>query len=308
VAYGGRVRVLVIGGTQFVGRAIAVAALGRGHQVTTFHRGVSEPGGIPGADSVLGDRDLDLSGLGSGEWDATVDVTAYRPGQVDSLADALGGRGGRHALISTVSVYAADIAPGGDESSPLTSLAPLEGLDPATCPIDDATYGPLKVLCEARAGERHGDLLVIRPTYVVGPRDVTMRFPTWVRRLADGGAVEVPLPRESSMQHIDARDQAEFVVDLLERGVTGTFTSASPPTTFGAMVDDVAAAVGAADLELRWVTPDPALAEAGAFPLWAGPEPAGQLQLDPAAALAQGLSPRSLRATARDTLAWLREA
>lgn len=299
-------RILMIGGTQFVGRAMAEEALARGHDVTLFHRGVSAPAGLDGTTSIHGDRDVDLSGLANGRWDATIDVCAYRPGQVDALAAALETRGGRHVFISTVSVYADDIAPNSDEDAPLASLAPIDGHDHATCDIDGATYGPLKVVCEQRVSAHYDNPVMIRPTYVFGPRDNTMRFPTWVQHFADGGIVDVPLPRDSSMQYIDSRDLASFTIDLIERDVTGTFHTAAPPTTFGAMVDDVAAAIGADDLQLNWVVADAALAETGEYPLWAGPEPAGQLQVDPAAAIAAGLTFRPLAQTARDTLEWVR--
>ena len=298
-------RILLIGGTQFVGRAIAAEALARGHEVTVFHRGTNPADGLDGALVIHGDRDTDLSGLAAGEWDATVDVCAYRPGQVDSLAAALGTRGGRHVFISTVSVYAEDIAPNCDESARLVSLDALSGLDTDTCDITNEAYGPLKVLCEQRIGALHPDALVIRPTYVVGPRDHTMRFPAWVERIAAGGVVDAPEPRDNALQYIDARDQGTFVVDLLEQGVSGTFHTAAPPTTFGEMIDTLAAAVGGPDLEIRWVQPPPADAESGKYPLWSGLLSDSVLQMDPGAALGAGLSHRPLAQTATDTLAWL---
>ena len=298
-------KVLLIGGTQFVGRAIAVEALSRGHHVTVLHRGVSTASGLDGAVVVTGDRDSDLSALASGEWDATVDVCGYRPHQVDLVADALGGRGGIHTFISTVSVYADDIAPGGDESSRFADLDVLSGLDVATCEITGETYGPLKVLAEQRVHARYNEALIIRPTYVIGPRDYTMRFPTWVQRCADGGVVEVPLPSDVAFQYIDAADQAQFIVDQLERRTSGTFNTAAPSVPFEQMIATLAAVVGGPDLELRWVEATDADAESGRFPLWSGSRSEAVLQIDASAAVALGLTCRPLAESARETLDWL---
>jgi len=299
------VNLLLIGGTQFVGRAVASEAMSRGHHVTVFHRGVAPASGLDGAVVIKGDRDSDLSALESGEWDATVDVCAYRPHQVDLVADALGGRGGHHAFISTVSVYAGDIAPSGDETSRFVDLDALSGLDLATCEITDAAYGPLKVLAEQRVHARYTDPLIIRPTYVLGPRDYTMRFPTWIQRIADGGVVEVPLPSDVAFQYIDVADQAQFIVDLLERRTSGIFNTAAPSITFEQMINTVAAVVGGPDLELRWVDGADSDAESGRYPLWSGTRSETVLQIDASAAFALGLTCRPLAETARETLDWL---
>jgi uncharacterized protein YbjT (DUF2867 family) len=174
-------RMLVIGGSSFVGRHMVAAALERGHDVTLFNRGRTDPGAFPGATHLVGDRDRDLSALAGGEWDATVDVCAYVPRQVRSLLDALGGRGGHYTLVSTISVYDHErLTPGFDESAPL--LAPAWDDEPAM-----ERYGALKVACEQVARELAGEgLLVVRPGYVLGPHDPTHRFTYWVERIADG--------------------------------------------------------------------------------------------------------------------------
>jgi 2'-hydroxyisoflavone reductase len=164
-------RFLIIGGTRFVGRHIAESALERGHEVTVFHRGQTGADALPDATHVLGDRDHDLDRLAEGTWDVTVDACAYVPRQVDELAEALGGRGGRHVFISTVSVYDEPMPPNSDEDAPLATLD-----DPDTEVVDEHTYGGLKVLCERAVHRHHSDALVIRPTYVVGPHDYTHRF------------------------------------------------------------------------------------------------------------------------------------
>lgn len=300
-------RILIIGGTRFVGRHLVAAAIARGHTVTVLHRGI-ECSGAPGSEHLHADRDGDLSLLAGREWDATVDVCAYWPRQVSSLADALGERGGRHVLISTVSVYAEAPQPGLDEQAPL--VAPL-GLDGSAPAIDGQTYGGLKVGCEHVAEQRHaGALLVIRPTYIVGPHDPTARFPYWVDRLARGGTVLCPGSPDAPFQFIDARDLATFTVGLLEGGDEGTIHVVNPPApySFAEMLEMVRAAVAPAGTRLQWV-PSAWLTERGVtpgmLPLWTGSDdPEYVLAMDPAQALAAGLRARPLPDTAVDTLAW----
>ncbi len=222
-------RILIIGGTRFVGRHLVAAAIARGHAVTILHRGV-ECSGAPGAEHLHADRDGDLGVLDGRVWDATVDVCAYWPRQVVSLADALGERGGRHVLISTVSVYAEAPEPGLDEQAPLVAPLGLDGDAPA---IDEDTYGGLKVGCEHVAEQRHaGGLLIIRPTYIVGPYDPTARFPYWVDRLARGGTVLCPGSPDAPFQYIDARDLAAFTVGLLGAGDEGAIHVVNPPAPY----------------------------------------------------------------------------
>ena len=300
-------RILIIGGTRFVGRHLVAAAIARGHAVTILHRGV-ECSGAPGAEHLHADRDGDLGVLEGRVWDATVDVCAYWPRQVVSLADALGERGGRHVLISTVSVYAEAPEPGLDEQAPLVAPLGLDGDAPA---IDEDTYGGLKVGCEHVAQQRHaGGLLIIRPTYIVGPYDPTARFPYWVDRLARGGTVLCAGSPDAPFQYIDARDLAAFTVGLLGAGDEGAIHVVNPPApySFAEMLEMVSAAVAPAGTRLEWV-PSAWLAERGVtpsmLPLWTGTDdPEYVLALDPARALAAGLRARPLGATATDTLAW----
>ena len=293
-------RILFIGGTRFVGRAIAEHAAAAGHEVTVMHRGNTD---LPGVESIIGDRENDLALLAGRTWDATIDVCAYRPHQVEAVADALGDRGGRYVFISTVSVYAEDIAHHSTESARLADTAVAEA-DPAGVAIDGQTYGPLKVLCEQRTVQRFADPLIIRPTYVVGPHDYTMRFPTWVRRIAEQSVVDCPGPRDAAMQYIDARDQAAFVVGLVEQGMPGAFHCAAPSTTFGEMLDGIRTALGS-QCEFRWLDAQDCQGRESEFPLWAGGESSATLSMDPSAALAAGLRIRGFSETVRDTREWL---
>lgn len=300
-------RVLVVGGTRFVGRHLVEALLRGGHDVTVFHRGRSGAALFPDADHRLGDRDRDLSALADGAWDATVDVSAYVPRQVRTLAEALDGRGGRYCYVSTISVYADPPGPGITEEAPLVELD-----DPAVEEVTAGTYGGLKAACERVAAGLLGPALVVRPTYVVGPHDYTGRFPYWVLRLAEGGEVLAPGPAAAPFQLVDARDLAAFTVSQLEHEATGVFTVAGPPPPFswGELLEGVAAAVAPTGTTLTWVDEAFLLAHGITdrdLPLWGGGDPGvWVMAADPSRALAAGLAPRPLAETARDTLVWAR--
>ena len=293
-------RILFIGGTRFVGKAMAQEALARGHEVTVFHRGNTQ---CPGAESVYGDRESGFSTLIGRQWDATVDVCAYRPHQVNDLLRQLGPAVGRYCFISTVSVYAETIPSGSDENGALADTDVVIK-DPAGIAMSADTYGPLKVLCEAAARDADPDALIIRPTYVIGPDDHTMRFPTWVQRIAAGGVVECPGPASNPMQYVDARDQATFVIDLLERGSTGTFHCAAAATTFGQMLEGIADALGT-DTQFTWQSAQDIAGREADFPLWSGAQGTPMLQMDPSAAMHAGLRIRPFAETVRDTAQWL---
>jgi 2'-hydroxyisoflavone reductase len=293
-------RILIIGGTAFVGRHIAQAALDSGHEVTLFHRGQTGAGLFAEAIHLTGDRDQDLSALARGSWDATIDVCAYFPRQVRSLAAALGGRGGRYIFISSVSAYSTAVPANYDESAPLAEIS-----DPEATEVTAENYGGLKVACEQASAELFGPVTtIIRPTYVIGPYDRSYRFTWWVDRLARGGTVLAPGRPEDPIQVIDARDQATFVVSLIERSVAGTFhtVSPAPPFGFGDMLGAIAAEVAPAGTRLIWVGSDFLTSQGvdgAALPLWAEGESdaANMSTANPAAAFAAGLAPRPLRET-----------
>jgi 2'-hydroxyisoflavone reductase len=300
-------RVLVVGGTRFVGRHFVDAAVRRGHQVTLLHRGTSGPDLFPEAGHVLTDRNGDLSMLAGRSFDATVDVSAYFPRQVRSLAAALGDGAGHYLYVSSVSAYADTPPYGFDESAPLAVLE-----DPDVDVVTDTTYGGLKALSEQIATELFGpSTLIVRPTYVVGPADYTWRFPWWVRRIAAGGEVLAPGPADDPAQVIDGRDQGEWMVRLLEDGAVGAFHAVSPPPPFswGELLQAIVDTVGVAGTSLTWVEADWLRAQGlseSEFPLWAGGGPeAAFSSANPAKAYAAGLAPRPLADTIRDTLKWI---
>jgi len=288
-------RILIMGGTAFVGRHIAQAAVDAGHDVTLYHRGRTGAGLFPGAAHVLGDRnsDADLAALRDGQWDATVDVNAYLPRQVRALAGVLDGRGGHQLLISTASVYRTPVAPGFREDAPLH--------EPIVAEFTMEAYGGLKVACEQAVLELHGPgSTVVRPTYVIGPHDYSGRLPWWVNRIARGGEVLAPGDAEDPVQVIDARDMASWTVALLQNSVAGTFHAVSPPPPFGfgQLLETIAARVAPPGTTLTWVGKDYLLARGlddVAVPMWPGGDSESDINAaDPAAAFAAGLAPRPL--------------
>jgi 2'-hydroxyisoflavone reductase len=296
-------RILIIGGTAFVGRHITQAALDGGHEVTLFNRGQTGPALFPQAQHLTGDRNDDLSVLAAGSWDATIDVCAYFPRQVMSLAAALDRRGGRYVFISSVSAYSPAVPPNYDENAPLAEVD-----DPEATEVTNENYGGLKVACEQVSAELFGpDTTIIRPTYVIGPHDRSYRFTWWVERLASGGNVLAPGDPDDPIQVIDARDMATWTISLLERSISGTFhaVSPAPPFGFGQMLDAIAAEVAPPGTHLTWVAGDFLLAQGidgAALPLWGEGEgdDANMSRANPAAATAAGLAPRPLRAAVAD--------
>lgn len=306
-------RILVVGGTRFIGRHVVEQSLERGHEVTIFHRGRTGRDlfrDTPHVEHRTGDRDADLEALSEGEWDATVDTCAYLPEQVHRLADALEGRGGRYLFVSSVSAYRTPVRAEFTEEAPLAELD-----DPSTREVTDATYGGLKALCERASTDRFGpSTLLVRPTYVVGPDDYTWRFPWWVTRLARGGEVLAPGPAGAPAQVIDVRDLASWMVALLERGESGSFhaVSPAPPFSWGQQLETLREAVAPLGTTLTWVDAEFLLAEGldgGTLPLWSADDPdVLVMAADPGKAQRSGLTPRPLADTVRDTLAWAESA
>ena len=295
-------RILIIGGTRFVGRHITEAALAAGHEVTLLHRGQSGADLFPEAVHLQADRNQDLSVLAGQQWDATIDVTAYFPKQVNALAQALDGNGGQYVYISSVSVYEPPAQPEYSEVSPVHRLPSGEVPDV----VDENTYGALKVLCEEAAVEHFGDeTLVIRPTYVIGPHDHSGRFTYWVQRIARGGEVLAPGYPDRAIQLIDARDQAAFIVSAVEAGLVGFFHTVGPSMPYSRMLERIVAAVGPEGTRLTWVDPQ-FLLDAGqtgaSLPLWyAGDEDDALINTaSPNAAVDAGLVLRPLEESILD--------
>lgn len=292
-------RILVIGGSSFVGRAIVAAALDRGHDVTLFNRGKTDPGAFPQAEHIVGDRNGSLAELDGRSWDATIDVCAYVPAQVRRLLETLGEKAGHYTFVSTISVYGQDVADSGfDETAGL--------LEPAW--DDELTmekYGELKVACEQVAAELAGDrLLVIRPGYVIGPHDPTHRFTYWVERVADGRSPMAGPDAAQPLQAVDARDLAAFVVGQVEAGTVDAFhvTAPEPAPSFEEILGTIASALDVPLPEVRWVGPHEGL------PLTAPADWWPKMRASLAKARAAGFTWRPLAETVRDTYDWVSKA
>jgi 2'-hydroxyisoflavone reductase len=296
-------KLLVLGGTQFVGRHIVEAALARGHAVTLFHRGKTNPGLFPKAQEILGDRDGGLDALRDGTWDAVLDVNGYLPRLVRDSVSALSTSAGHYVYISTLSVMADHGASGQDENSPRASFAGI-----TTEEITGETYGPLKAACEAEvekgAPGRHA---ILRPGFIVGPWDHTGRFNYWLRRASEGGTMLAPGDPTAPVQFVDARDLAAFVLLVAEKRKPGTYHSVGPrePLIWRDLFEEVRRATGA-DTRVVWVPEDfleSHKIQPGELPMrFRGSD--GLARTSSAKAIAEGLTFRPVSHTIRDTLSW----
>lgn len=299
-------KLLILGGTRFLGRHLADQALAQGHTVTLMHRGRSGPGLFPQAEHRIADRDGDLAALAHGEWDSLIDTSAYVPRQVRAVAAQLAGRVGQYQLVSTISVYAEVGAGGVDEDAALQVLP-----DPATEAVTGDTYGGLKVLCERAAMEGFaGHCLISRPGLLVGPHDPTGRFSWWLQRLQRGGTVLAPGDPATPVQFIDARDAAAWMLLQAGVGTTGIFNLTGPaqPLTIGGLLGNARSTLNPA-AQLQWVDEkfllDAGVAPWSDLPVWLPRAQAGLHRVDIARALATGLHCRPLADTLGDTALWL---
>jgi len=295
------VRLLLLGGTKFLGKHVAAAALASGHEVTLFTRGETNPGLFPEAEHLRGDRDGNLAALEGREWDAVVDTSGYVPRVVGASAELLADAVQRYVFVSSVSVYASF-------AEPPTEDSPLAVLDDYGSEDVQQHYGALKTLCEAEVERAlRGRALVVRPGLIVGPDDPTDRFTYWPQRARRGGEILAPAPPDRPVQFIDVRDLAEWIVRMAEAGATGVFNATGRPRelTFEALLE----ACGAE--RVTWVDDaflvEHEVGEFAELPLWIaeGNGEARCFQLvDVSRALAAGLTFRPLAETVRDVPEW----
>jgi 2'-hydroxyisoflavone reductase len=299
-------KLLLLGGTKFLGRATADAALERGDEVTLFTRGETNPDLFPEVEKLRGDRadPRALDVLNGRTWDAVIDTSGYFPDGVRAAAEALRDTVGRYLFVSSISAYA-DFSEGPSESSERAALADGQPIDEML--PDYSNYGALKALCEDAVTEVFGDrAIVVRPGLIVGPYDPTGRFTYWPHRVARGGDFVVPRTADGRFQAIDARDLASWMLDLLERGETGAFNATHPGLTWGELVESALRVTGS-EARPVWIDED-WLAEQGVgewmeLPLWLrDPEWVGMNRADASRALAARLTFRPLEDTVSGTL------
>lgn len=289
-------RILVLGGTQFVGRHFVEAALAAGHQATLFHRGKTGAGLFPECEHVLGDRLESLAPLDSQTWDALVDVSAYVPRAVKIAAESLAHRVGYTLQVSTISVYHEE-AKSIDEQSPHAVLP-----DPTVEEITGETYGSLKSLCEKEGAAGFPNIGFVRPTYVVGPHDHTKRFTTWVDRLGRNKDILCPARPDSAvipLQVIDARDLAEFMLQMVETQATGAYNACCDPLDFRDVLARIKATLGSTST-ISWTEE---AVEAVMFPPSDGSDDSF-MTVSNQKAKSAGLTFRPLEETARDIWSW----
>ena len=297
-------KLLVLGGTVFLGRHLVDAALSRGHDVTLFHRGRSGAQLFPACEHLLGDRDGDLAPLRGRRFDAVVDTSGMLPRQVQASATLLADTVEHYQFISSVSAYA-DPCAGDDERAALATLG-----DAPDDQLTGESYGALKALCEQRLRDAlPGRALVLRPGLIVGPHDPSDRYTWWPRRVAAGGELLAPAPRDAPVQYVDARDLAAFMLLCAERRTTGVLNTVGP-AEHHTRADLLAACAEAAtvDCSPTWVD-EVFLLEQGVgpwmeLPLWLPTGQDGLLGVDGSRARAAGLDCRAPTRTAADTLAW----
>ena len=304
----GQLQILILGGTGFLGPQVVYAALAGGHQVTLFNRGKTNPDMFSDLETILGDRDGDLSGLHGRHWDAVVDTSGYVPRVVGDSAGALAGSVDRYLFVSSVSVYASLGEAGIEETAFVGTLS-----DPATETVDGDTYGPLKALCEHAVNEVFGDrATVIRPGLIAGPGDRTDRFTYWPVRLARGGEVLAPGDGRDPVQVIDVRDLGQWMIHCLEQDIAGTYNACSPRGELD-MASMLNACQPVPSASLHWADSEFLAARQvepwSDMPAWVprGSEFAGVMEVSSARAQANGLNTRPVARTARDTLAWFEQ-
>ncbi len=295
-------RILVLGGTKFLGRHVVDAALARGHDVTLFNRGQTRPELYPEVEKLRGDRDGDLTALAGRAFDAVVDTSGYVPRIVERTLDALGDVG-HYTFVSSISAY-------GDLSKPPHEGDPVATLEEPTENAQSEAYGALKALCEQSVLVRFPGAFVPRPGLIVGPWDPTGRFTFWPARLDRGGRVLVAGPPERHVQVIHARDLGDWIVHAAETGLAGIYNAVGPAATMDEVFEACRLAAGS-DAEPVWVDAgflaEQEVEEWMELPLWiADPDYAGMLDAPSDRAVAAGLRNRPLAETVADTLAWVR--
>ncbi len=301
-------RLLVIGGTIFLGRHVVEAALADGHSVTLANRGKTNAGLFPEVEKLIVDRDGDLSALESGEWDAVIDTCGYVAAHVRSVTEVLRDRVGHYCFVSSVSVYADVSSPGVDVDGPLATTD-----EPDAPQVTNENYGALKAICEQIVRDTFGDrACIVRPGLIVGPHDPSDRFTYWPRRFDLGGEAIVPAWKDMPVQLADARDLAEWMVRLADAKTTGTFNGCGPlvPWRLEELIDACVKAAGEGAATPVYVDEafliEHEVAPWSELPVWlpsASPM-AGMLALNVQRSIDAGLTFRAVDEVVAATLEW----
>jgi 2'-hydroxyisoflavone reductase len=303
-----KLKLLILGGTNFIGPHIVDALLARGHTVTLFNRGKTHAELFPQLEKLRGDRDGDLKALVGRKWDAVIDPSGFVPRIVRASAELLAPNIGHYVFISSISVYPEGATKVGMNEDDAVAELPAGAEASEEVP---KYYGALKAACEKTVAQvLPGRSSSVRPGLIVGPRDPTDRFTYWPVRVARGGEVLAPGNGDDPVQFIDARDLARFLVTVVEQRATGTFNATGPAARLS-IRELLQACKRAAGSDARFVWVDAKFLEEqkvspwSDLPVWAGSDPTNAFaQIDCRRAIGRGLTFRSAEETARDTLAW----
>jgi len=308
-------KLLILGGTRFLGPALVDAAMAKGWTLTLFNRGQTNPGLFKERplEEIHGDRNVaaDLKKLAGRKWDAVIDTSGYFPRQIRSVMEVLAGNAGQYVFISSISVYASPMKAGMDETAPVMRLAAGTDVD-AIKDIGEGNYGPLKLLCEEAAEKgMPGKALNIRPGYIVGTRDGSDRFTYWPVRVRKGGEVLVPGKPSDPLQFIDVRDLGDWTIRMVDSGTNGVFNATGPKEklVMSALLEACRKTSGSS-ATFTWASEaklkELGLAPDADFPIWVSTESpeAGIGDVSIARALKAGLTCRPLVETIQSTLAW----
>ena len=302
-------RVLILGGTGFIGPHFVEVLRRRGHTLTLFNRGKRNASLFPQTETLIGDRNGGLDALRGRDWDVVIDNSGYVPRHVRLSAELLKDRVQRYIFVSSISAYASLAKAGISENDP-TAILP----DPTVEQVTGETYGGLKALCEQAVEQTFGErATILRPTYIVGPGDPTDRFTYWPVRTARGGEMIAPGNPADPIQFIDVRDLAEFTRACVEQELGGRFNVCNEPrsVSIGKLLE-VSKQIAKSDTKFRWADEtfivSNKLLETGEIPIWVPTEGeyAGAALVSPARAVQKGIRFRELTTTVADTLAWHR--
>ena len=311
-------KILILGGTGFIGSFQVRYALSRGHEVTVFNRGKSQPDTPPEVEQLIGDRNGQLDALKARKWDVVIDNPTTLPVWVRDAARILKGNVERYLFISTISVYSDKSRPGIDENGPLVKYQGADAFSetPETLLASNrALYSPLKVASEREVEKWFPEqALIIRPGLIVGPGDETDRFTYWPLRVARGGEVLAPGEASDPVQFIDVRDLAEWTIRMVEQDATGIYNATGPKEKFtiGEMLEGFRQVTNS-DAQFTWVNAEFLGSEKvwawSDMPVWmpAQGEVAGFCQVSIQKALGNGLTFRSFSDTTQATLEWMRQ-
>ena len=299
-------KILILGGTQFLGRHLVEAALARGHEITIFHRGLTNPKMFLRVEELLGDRTGDLEALRGKNWDAVIDTSGYFPHIVHAAIEILKKAVQHYVFISSISIYD-DLHLKSQSDETARRLSPA---DDTVRTMSPAQYGPLKAACEnVVTAAMPGQSLIVRPGLLVGPYDPTDRFTWWVRRIARGGDILAPGNPDRQVQFIDARDVADWVIAMTEAGQTGAYNITGPEQRLSMkeFLDRTNSALRAGG-NFFWAS-EAILNKQNIgpwmdMPLWLPDTENASLEFNLSKALKAGLKIRALEETVCDILKW----